>query len=161
MLKSDKRGISVIIGYILLIGIAIGLSVMVYNWLVFFLPGEEIECPDTINLDLRDVSCNAGLRELNFSVRNNGLFSFDGFVVKVNHREDARIGVYNIGGDNGVFNEKISPGDEPFKVEIDYNAVDYPGINARLTLLDVLPFLVNDEGNEVYCHPSTWVELNC
>ena len=161
MFRSDKRGISVIIGYILLISIAIGLSVMVYNWLLNYLPGETAECPDSVHLDLRSLSCQGIHRQLNFTVRNNGHHTFDGFIVKVNDRPDARMGVFTIDD----FFERLSPGQD-IRVEIDYSAHvaaegGIGGISSQLTLLEVQPFIIHEDGSKLICQPGVSVRLSC
>lgn len=156
ILKSDKRGISVIIGYIILIAITISLSVLVYNWLVFTIPSEETKCPEAINLDIKEISCSSTLRQLNFTIKNNGLFSIDGYIIKVNNEKDARIGIHDI----GEYRQKISPQQE-YKVKIDYDHTNYPNLQKDLTLLEILPFLVNEDNTKTLCQPSAITQIKC
>ena len=48
LLRLDKRGVSIMIGYVLLVVIAIGLSIAVYAYLKNYLPREKAECPQDI-----------------------------------------------------------------------------------------------------------------
>ena len=98
-LKIGKKGISYMIGYILLITMAIALAILVFNWLSHYVPEEdptEDICPEGVSLSLRNIVCDSGQTELSFTIRNNGLFSVDGFRVGVNDKEGSELGVYTI-----------------------------------------------------------------
>lgn len=55
----NKKGISEIVSYVLLIVIAVSISVLVYNFLVGYIPkGEVEECPSETSLIIENISCN-------------------------------------------------------------------------------------------------------
>ena len=110
LLKLDnKKGISIIVGYVILISIAIGLSMMVYNYIVHYIPEEKVECPEGVSLSFQDIYCNATLRNLTFTLKNSGLFSVDGYRVRVNDHEGSNIGLYELALNDSEFkpSEKI------------------------------------------------------
>ncbi len=85
MLKQDKRGISPIIGYVLLIAGVIAVSVVIYPWLKSYVPQEITECKEGASLFVKYVNCTkdltSGKLELRLTLRNNGLFDLDGFMI--------------------------------------------------------------------------------
>ena len=54
-MKVNKRAVSMIVAYVILITIAIALSILVYNWLRFYVgPGEKVECPEGVSLIIQE-----------------------------------------------------------------------------------------------------------
>lgn len=93
----EKRGVSEIVSYVLLISITFIISGMVYAWLVFYVtPGEEIKCDDGVSLTISDYHYNCSTKELNITLQNRGLFDVDGYTIRVNNRSDSRMGVYTL-----------------------------------------------------------------
>ena len=82
---ASRRGLSAVIGYLLLISISITMSIIVYVWLKNYVPKEETMCPDGTSVLLRDVSytCTPGAETLNISLKNNGKFSVNGYFIAV------------------------------------------------------------------------------
>ena len=86
-MKNKKKGITELIAYVMLISLAIALSILVYNWLRFYvLPHEPKACPDGVSLIMQEYSCSAG--NINITVRNKGLFKIDGYLIKINNKVD-------------------------------------------------------------------------
>jgi hypothetical protein len=157
----DKRAISEVIAYVLLISVAIGLSLMVYNFLVHYIPSEEVDsCPEGVTLSLRDVYCDATGDEnyLTFEVKNTGLFGVDGFRVRVNDREGSRIGVHILGQE--VYQDnRFNPGESKF-FSVDYKSfVSSAQMKSDLKLLEVQPIYTVD-GKPTFCR-SVISELDC
>ena len=80
MLRRDKKGVSVMIGYVLLIVGAIIMGGLVYSWLKSYVPQETIECPDGVSIFIEDISCQGGI--LKIMLTNNGGFNIDAFGIK-------------------------------------------------------------------------------
>jgi len=81
LIKRSKKGVSVIIGYVLLIVFAMVISVGVYAWLKTYVPSEPLNCPDGVSLFLKDASFNSSNRMLNVTARNNGRFDVAGYFI--------------------------------------------------------------------------------
>ena len=96
LLHQDKKAISNIVAYVLLISITIGLSITVYNWLRFYVSEEIVEqCPDSVNIIIEDYNCTSGTNGfLNITLKNKGLFSVDGYILRVHDSSDAEFGFY-------------------------------------------------------------------
>lgn len=79
----NKKGVSPIIGYVLLIGGVLAVSILIYAWLKTYVPSEEIKCPEQVSLFADKLECKVNLTdiELKFSLKNTGLFNLDGFFI--------------------------------------------------------------------------------
>lgn len=93
-IKNNKRGISVMIGYVLLITFAIIMSIIVYNWLESYVPKDEVECEDGVSMVIEEYSCEGGT--LNITLRNNGRFSVAGFTIFGKKNETADIATLDL-----------------------------------------------------------------
>ncbi len=80
LLQQDKRGVSEVIGYVILIVIAISLSVGVYAFLRQQVPQNQPMCPEDVSLSIETVKCSGNV--LNVTLSNRGLFSVEGAIVK-------------------------------------------------------------------------------
>lgn len=81
MLRQDKRGLSEIIGYTLLIVLAIGMAAGVYSFLKFYVPKDQIKCPNDVSLIIDSAVCTTG--QLNLTLSNRGFFNLQGAYIKV------------------------------------------------------------------------------
>ena len=139
LLQQDKNAVSNIIAYVLLISITIGLSVMVYNWLRFYVSEETVEqCPSTVNVIIEDYYCVSGANGfLNVTLKNKGLFNVDGYILRVHDTLDAKFGFYVL-TDVGT---PIAPGEKDVSIYL-FNQ-SYDGKNfTEMTLVEVQPYLI-------------------
>jgi len=81
----NKKGLSEIIGYVLLIVFAISMSVLVYAWLRASTPKAEVACPDAVSIELTEYYSidapdegNANYKRIYLNVTNRGLFGING-----------------------------------------------------------------------------------
>jgi|SRR3989338_731186 len=85
----NKKGLSEMVGYVLLVAIAIGISVGVTLYLNAYIPKEKPECPEDISLLIKDASCkvvNTGSiskTELALTLYNNGLHNVDASYIRM------------------------------------------------------------------------------
>ncbi len=97
LLPSNKKGLSEMVSYVLLVAIAIGLSIGVMIYLNLFVPKEKPECPLDTSLLIKDVSCNAIYRsapnaplaktELTLTLYNNGLHNISAAYIRFDTAE--------------------------------------------------------------------------
>ena len=83
--KANKKAVSVLIGYVLLIAGIIVVSGVVYIWLRSYVPRPSIECPEGVSLFIEDMNCEGS--NLNLSIRNNGRFEVNGYFIKATTTE--------------------------------------------------------------------------
>jgi hypothetical protein len=141
-----KKAITELIAYVLLIGLAITLSILVYNWLRFYvMPYEAKACPDGVSLILQEYSCSAG--KINITVKNKGLFKIDGYLVKVNNETDYSgkpkgLPVHLL--DSVLLQNPLNPSDMHSK------EWDYKTSFVRIVEIEIEPFRI-DNGKTIYC----------
>ena len=113
MKLSNKKGISEMIGYVLLISFAVIMSAIVYIWMKSYVPVEAIQCPDSVSVMVNNLDCVGG--NLSLTLKNNGLFNIDGLFIKAAFKPEEEIAVNNLLVDKpGGF---IQPGGKGLLVE--------------------------------------------
>ena len=156
-LHRKKKGISVVVGYALLIGMGIALSVLVFQWLRYYVDSTDdtdLHCDEGTNLIITDVTCTyAPSKALNISLKNKGKFNIDGFVIRANNRIDAEQGIYRI---NEGEDQPLSLG-ETFNNVYDYSSI---------TELDTIPFIEVQpykiiEDKTIYCSFIDTQHIEC
>ncbi len=85
MLRLNKSAESVMIGYVVLIAIAIALSTGVFIYLKLYLPSDKPECYQDIDLVIDSATCTVGqgISNVNIEFTNKGLFSIDSAYIKI------------------------------------------------------------------------------
>jgi cysteine-rich repeat protein len=111
----NKKAVSMMVSYTLLIIIAVAISIVVYSYLKLYLPSDRPECPADINLIIDDVVCIYDATvptntRIELTISNRGLFNVDSFF--------ARVGVsgrkvrQQINKDSELLDPAITPGDQ-------------------------------------------------
>lgn len=96
-LVDNKRALSEVVGYVLLISISLALAGTVYTWLKYYVnPGQEVLCEEDVAVVIRDFNYSCADSSLNLTLQNRGNFNVAGYVVRVNNKTDAKNGVYTI-----------------------------------------------------------------
>lgn len=81
-MRNNKRGISEMLAYTILIVIAISLSLLVYSWLKIYALKPTVECNEDTSLIIEGYECDLNNYRINLTVRNQGKFIIDGFSAK-------------------------------------------------------------------------------
>lgn len=124
-LKS-KAGVSIMIGYVLLVSFAIIMGGIVYKWMKTYVPTDTVECPDGVSAFIREIECDKAGTETEYSLSlnltNNGRFDMDGFYVRVTATPEQKLATIDIskkvvsgGSAPGNFVQlfqKLSPGEK-------------------------------------------------
>lgn len=78
-----KKGVSLIVSYVLLVVIALSLAIVVYSWLKFIAEGaEDIEkCPKSVSFVIQDYECLAD-KKIQLNMKNKGFFNISGYAIK-------------------------------------------------------------------------------
>lgn len=95
----NKKGVSIIVGYVLLVVITISLSLLVYAWLKNYMPKEAEECPEGTSLVIEDYSCLNDDNKIILTLKNNGLFNIDGFIARASNVSEGPL--YTLKNDRG------------------------------------------------------------
>ena len=94
----DKRGISVVVGYILLVSIVIIMSVIVYQWISTYIPREDIECADGVSLFVQDYNYNCDTKSLDLTIKNSGRFDVAGYFIHATTDSSQELAVTDLSG---------------------------------------------------------------
>ena len=92
----NKKGLSVIIGYILLVVFAIVISAIVFQWLKTYVPAQSLECPEGVSLLINDAVFDANTKTLNLTITNNGRFNVSGYFINIKNDSDQELPTINI-----------------------------------------------------------------
>lgn len=87
-LKRDKKGISEVIGYILLVAVSITISILVYQWLSTYVPKQTLACDEGTSFFVKDFSYDCINQRLNITIENNGKFSIEGYYIHASNNTD-------------------------------------------------------------------------
>lgn len=151
MLRSNKRAVSTIIAYVLLIGLAVSMSVLVHNWLKLHVAEDKSQtCPDAVSLSIEKVFCSADEDELNLTLKNRGNFIIEDVLVKVSNNSE-------VGTNELKLNYAVNLGIGE-SVTVPYSLVDL--IYDSPTYVSVQPVIFED-GEMVYCSQTIGQEINC
>jgi hypothetical protein len=80
----NKKGVSLMISYALLIVITIALGALVYAYLKFYLPSDKTECPEDMSLRALNIVCISDGQHatLSMDLYNAGLFNVSGVYLR-------------------------------------------------------------------------------
>lgn len=84
-ISKNKKGISEMVSYVLLVVIAVGVSVLVFSYLKVYVPkGEKPTCQADISVVLKNYTCSyvSGTSSLTLTLENKGLFTIDAVYVR-------------------------------------------------------------------------------
>lgn len=144
----NKKGLSEIVGYVLLIMIAFSIAGMVFMWLrAYVQTGETAECDSGVSLSIREYNYSDELRTINLTVRNDGRFDVDGYVIRVNNNSITRFGEYKIFENATKIKVNTNIGiniDEIKDISNDEN------ITGRIKMVEIQPF-VHINNKKTYC----------
>lgn len=158
--SSNKKAVSTIVAYVILISIGLSLSVLVYNWLRFYVQDtDKAECPEGVNIIVKDYDCYSD--SFNVTLKNQGLFNLSGFVLRVHDEEGRKSGIYYFGNDDlrGFEEINIAPG-VSINREYSFAESSKEGVLDTVTLVEIQP-VVREMGEFVYCADVATQEISC
>ncbi|MBU4069761.1 MAG: hypothetical protein KJ646_02155 [Nanoarchaeota archaeon] len=97
----NKKAISIMIGYVLLITSAIVISGIVYQWMKTYVPKEGINCPDGVSVYIDEVKCEEIVYNsflLNLTLKNNGRFNIAGYFIHATNSSEQELATIDLSG---------------------------------------------------------------
>ena len=89
-----KKGVSILIGYVLLIVFAVVIGAIVYQWLKTYVPAESLNCPEGTALFISGASyCG---NQLNLSIKNNGRFDIAGYFIHASNTTSSDVATLDL-----------------------------------------------------------------
>lgn len=79
----QTKGQSEILGYVLLIVLAVGMSTAVYVFLQNQVPKDQPKCPEGTSIVIDSLTCSQQSGAFTINLKNTGLFSIDGAYIRV------------------------------------------------------------------------------
>ena len=106
----NKKGVSIMVGYVLLVVFAIILSVIAYQWIKTYVPSESLQCPDSgVSVSIKSLyyDCGGGNNNLYLNVKNSGRFSILGYFAHAANVSEQEVATIDL---SQYFNETLSGG---------------------------------------------------
>jgi len=130
--EKNKRGVSEMIGYVLLIVGAIVMAGLVYGWMRSYVPRETVECPDGVSVFIKEASCTLENSKyiLNLSLENRGRFNVEGYFIKATDNVSQTIATVDI-------SSNLSSGANANAGMVIFAATLEPGKDARTAIYDL------------------------
>jgi len=168
-LIKNKKALSEIVSYVLLISMALGLAVGVYSFMKFYVPKENAnteKCNEDVSLIIANYACIDSL--LFLKIENKGLFNVNGFILKYS-TNSSKIPTEPLNATNKNILENFNPGfydfiasgDEKLKpgnsLTINFS---FKGIK-EIERLTLQPYTFNKAGdNLILCEKITDIRLD-
>ena len=160
----NRKGISMIIGYVLLIAVSIVMSILVYQWIKTYVPTESLECSEGTSIFIRTINYDCENSTLSITLKNNGKFSINGFYIRVSNKSGEELAAIDISSrllDGGiisatsiVFSELVENAltpDEPSNLKI--LSFNVSGLG-QLYTLEIVPIrlqVIEDKKQSLSC----------
>lgn len=110
--RKNKRGLSLVISYVLLIAVSITVSILVYQFLKTYVPKDTVVCADGTSLLVNDISCSSSV--LSVTVINNGRFGINGYYIHVSTSPSQQLATTDLSG-------KITSGGQSFGNSVQFS----------------------------------------
>jgi len=87
--KLSKKGVSVMIGYILLVTLAVIMGGIIYTWMKSYVPQDKLECPQGTSISIASYDYNCSDEDaINLTIKNNGRFDIAGYFIRASDQQD-------------------------------------------------------------------------
>ena len=93
-----KKGVSVMVSYVLLIVFVIIIGALVYQWLKSYVPAQAMECPDGVSIFIKEAYFDPFDSRLIVTLRNNGRFSLAGYFIHATNSSDQELPIIDLSG---------------------------------------------------------------
>lgn len=156
MLPKNKKGVSLMIGYIFLITTAIILSTIVYKQLSTYVPKESIECPEGVSISIDNLVYDCSAKTIDLTIRNSGRFDIAGYFISASDSPNETIATNDISpytefGSGGVVlldlftgkNNPVSPGEKVLS-NFDISSASF----GQIYSIDLIPVRYQDIENK-------------
>lgn len=102
-----KKGISVMVSYVLLVVFVLIIGALVYQWLKTYVPSQGLECPDGVSLFIKEAEFDDSTSQLTITLRNNGRFNLAAYFIHATNSSDQELPIIDL---SGYLNDTDGPG---------------------------------------------------
>ncbi len=156
---TNKKAISLVVSYVLLISIGLSIAGLVYGWLRFYVNVDETKgCPDGIFVTFSEVDYNKNdsvpknAINMTLKIQNRGTFNVDGYIIRANNKTNSSTGIWTLHLENNGLN--VSQTQELF---LDNENLSSFG---KICYLTLQPFIM-EKGNVLPCTRVASREVEC
>lgn len=135
MLHSNKRGISEIVSYVLLILLVLAIAALIIPWMKSLIPENEKECPD-VSIMIKDYNCSNNI--ISVEIANNGRFNIDGWYARV----------YDENGEAKTLKDNSNIKTEQ-NLNVSLSAIKEYIYEGNIKSVEIQPFI--EDGGEILC----------
>jgi hypothetical protein len=162
--RINKKGVSEVLGYILLVSFAVLMSFIVYQGLKTYVPTDKVECPEGVSIFAKDTSCSLnvyGTYDLNLTIKNNGRYNIAGYFIHASSDSNQTVATMPLSSNFGQASSSPSAillGDAIiFQASTTENLVsinslahaEYKNITKEIYSIDLLPIRFQKEENKL------------
>ncbi len=92
----SKKGVSIVVGYVILIALALTMSGVVYMWIKTYVPADSLNCPSGVSIFIKKSKFNSTDSTLNITIKNNGKFNLGGYFIQVTNDSSQELATIDI-----------------------------------------------------------------
>jgi len=151
--KWNKKAVSNIIGYLLLVAIVIVISMIVYQWLKTYVPTDAIQCDEGVSIGIDDYNYDCEDNALNLTIKNSGRFSTGGYYIYGTTSESEDIATQDLSpytslGSEGLvlFDESVNAISPGTKIS-NFFSINNSNIT-RVYLIELIPVRYQEVNNK-------------
>ncbi|MCX6750827.1 MAG: hypothetical protein NTZ83_05195 [Candidatus Pacearchaeota archaeon] len=122
--KKSKKGVSIIIGYVLLITFAVIIGIIIYKWMKTYVPQEDLNCPDGTSLFIESQRYDCDTNMLTLSLLNNGRFDVGGYFIYASNSPEKKLATIDLTQNQTSPLSKLQPIGVKFGNPIDKNSLE-------------------------------------
>ncbi|MBX4212551.1 hypothetical protein KW787_03810 [Candidatus Pacearchaeota archaeon] len=162
-LRKDKKGVSEMVGYVLLVIIAVGISVIVYNFLYVLNPKDRPACEDDTYLIINSISCSLSQKTISLDLSNKGLYTVDAAYIRMAsqqrkirpqiNKNPTEFGLWNLENKN----KGLKPG-ESLQKDYSFSSVFEQGVSDYV--VEVQPAIFKDN-QPILCKQVVTEPVHC
>ncbi len=151
----NKKAVSAMVSYVILISITIGLSIAVFVWLKDYANvNPKINCKEGTSILLENYSQDSDMIYL--TLKNNGLFNISGIILHVGNntkRMPIKRLMPSVSGGilNGYydFNPALAPSSDSQVISFSKSDYSYP-----IKVIQIQPYIRNEKGTAIVCEDA-------
>ncbi|MDD5023279.1 MAG: hypothetical protein PHU63_03865, partial [Candidatus ainarchaeum sp.] len=136
MLLQTKKGLSVMIGYVLLVAIGIVMSIIVYGFIKTYVPTDPLECPEGVSVFIQNAKYDCEANTLEITLKNNGKFNVAGYFIHATTSAEQELATEDL-------SDKVANGGEIYSnsvlFSIGQNSLS-PGDSKKTTFKEILEY---------------------
>jgi|TARA_Y100000310_G_scaffold250692_1_gene257015 hypothetical protein len=153
----NKKGISVMIGYILLISSLVVMGAIIYNWMKTFVPTETINCPEGVSIYIKNIKCESanGSYQLQIDLKNNGRFNVGGYFIHIADNSSQELATIDITENLISSGTKMNPGikfdigvGEDNSLKPNKEVTNVFLLNNTIGLVEIIPIRFQEDDNK-------------